>query len=109
MRLEFEGQSDDTFGEYAVFGDDYDNCASGEPIEWLVSNGEDSLIVVGQYSVGGRGGWMIGVQPHDPEDDDRGVPDWPICFEPNGYRGRLVIEVPGEATIRCLQREEGEG
>ncbi len=34
--LRFEGYSDDTFGEVAHFKDDYDNCASGKPIEYLV-------------------------------------------------------------------------
>lgn len=34
--LRFEGYSDDTFGEVAHFKDDYDNCASGKQIEYLV-------------------------------------------------------------------------
>jgi hypothetical protein len=38
--LRFEGYSDDTFGEYAHTNNDYDNCASGESIEFLV---EDTL------------------------------------------------------------------
>ena len=35
--LRFEGYSDDTFGEIAHTKDDYDNCASGAPIEYLVA------------------------------------------------------------------------
>lgn len=34
--LHFIGYSDDTFGEYRHFHDDYDCCASGEPIVWLL-------------------------------------------------------------------------
>ena len=32
IKLRFEGYSDDTFGEYGVTNDDYDNSASGKPI-----------------------------------------------------------------------------
>jgi hypothetical protein len=35
--LRFEGFSDDTFGELTT-REDYDNCASGEPITFLVKS-----------------------------------------------------------------------
>jgi hypothetical protein len=50
--LRFEGYSDDTFGEYAVTRDDYDNCASGEPVEFLItapSLPEAGMVVTGQH------------------------------------------------------------
>lgn len=58
--LRFEGYSDDTFGEVAHFKDDYDNCASGKPIEYLVLgpaiDGQPQLgvVVTGQHCPGGR-------------------------------------------------------
>lgn len=102
--LHFEGASDDTFGEYKSLNDDWDNCASGEPIEWLVTSGEESLIVFGQYCPNSATGWMIGVARAN-EDDDTHLPDWPMRFERGRreYSPRLVIEAPDDVAMRCLQ------
>jgi len=57
--LWFEGSSDDTFGmTQSANADDYDNGASGEPIEWRVwSPSEDAgIIVTGQFSPGNTDG-----------------------------------------------------
>jgi hypothetical protein len=106
--LRFEGQSDDTFGEVAYFRDDFDNAASGAPIEYLVEHGTDALIVTGQFCPGHSGSWLIGVANHDPQAEDRPLPRWPIRIEPmayrNGYTPSLVIEAPEGVKIRCLQR-----
>lgn len=108
VQLRFEGYSDDTFGEYQHTNDDYDNCASGKPIEWLVQapNGE-SLIVFGQYAPGSVGGWMIGVGTHDPDHNDDPLPPWPIRLTrgERPYSPALHITAPAGTTIRCLQRE----
>jgi len=112
--LIFGGSSDDTFGEITPRGDDYDNCASGKPIEWLiesVSEGE-SILVVGQYCPGAATGWLIGVARAD-EDDDKPIPDWPVRIVRNPdarmtYSPALEIDVPDDATLRCLQREQSE-
>jgi len=106
-RLIFEGHSDDTFGEYGVTHDDYDNCASGNPIIWEVRGDGTGLLVHGQYGCGKwpqrvPGCWVIGVQPF--EDNWCG---WPMRFElaDNGYSPRLIIDAPDDVTIDCLNRK----
>jgi hypothetical protein len=110
--LRFEGYSDDTFGEVAHFRDDYDNCASGKPIEYLVQHGPHGLIVTGHHCPGNSGSWLIGVANHDPDADDRDFPRWPMRIEAqnyrNGFQPSLVIDAPEGVTIRCLQRAESE-
>lgn len=108
-RYVFEGGSDDTFGEYSITQDDYDNCASGEPIRWKLSLPDGSgLLVVGVYAtnalVSPADGWMIGVATLL---ENRPV-DWPVMMEPShgGYRNRLIVEAPVEARLVCLTREE---
>jgi hypothetical protein len=103
--LHFEGGSDDTFGEYNTLSDDYDNCASGKPIRWLVTAPDgESLIVFGQFCPNPAMGWMIGVARAD-EDDDTALPKWPMRFErgEREYSPRLVIEAPDGVKIRCLE------
>jgi hypothetical protein len=109
--LRFEGYSDDTFGEVEHFKDDYDNCASGRPIEYLVEHKETGLglVVTGQHCPGNSGSWLIGVAIHDPELDDPDLPRWPMRIEAqnyrNGFQPSLVIDAPEGLTIRCLQKD----
>ncbi|MGV2864419.1 hypothetical protein [Achromobacter sp. AGC39] len=109
--LRFEGYSDDTFGEVEHSKDDYDNCASGRPIEYLVEHKESGLglIVTGQHCPGNCGSWLIGVANHDPQLDDHDFPRWPMRIEAlnyrNGFQPSLVIEAPDGVTIRCLQKD----
>jgi hypothetical protein len=107
--LRFEGYSDDTFGEYAYTNDDYDNCASGKPIEYHVFDPAEEIgvVVTGQYCPGNSTGWMIGVAVWHPPgtDEEACVLGWPMRFEPNGYRNSLVIEAPECVRLRCLTRE----
>jgi hypothetical protein len=103
MRLAFEGYSDDTFGEVTI-REDYDNCASGEPIMFRVRCGDEGLVVVGQYSVKNLTMWTIGVSTWDPtdQDDDTPLPGWDIRLVPSDdtpYSPRLEIVTPGEATV----------
>jgi hypothetical protein len=111
--LRFEGYSDDTFGEYAHTNDDYDNCSSGESIEYLVQDPATGLgvVVTGQYCPGRSTGWMIGVANYKPDDFDAAMPDWPIRFEPNGHRQEptLVIEAPDGVLVRCLELDRDDG
>jgi hypothetical protein len=97
--LRFEGFSDDTFGELTT-REDYDNCASGEPITFLVKSSEGELMVQGQYCPGPATGWLIGIARHD-EDDDKPIPAWPMHFEhaEREYSPRLVIEAPDDVTV----------
>ena len=109
--LKFHGYSDDTFGEYGVTNDDYDNCASGAPIEYCVSNGEGGLIVTGQHCPGSSGSWMVGVANYDPEYKDRPMPRWPMRIESEdvgqrGFNPCLIIEAPDDVVISCLNRKE---
>lgn len=107
--LRFAGNSDDTFGEYGVTNDDYDNCASGEPIEFMVSSGTERLMVTGQYCPSRMsGGWMIGVTSViDPGGPDRPIPAWPIRFEQSEreYSPVLIIVAPDDVEVRCLTRK----
>lgn len=112
--LWFEGSSDDTFGltrcgDDTSRCDDYDNCASGKPIEWRVWSPEtdDSLIVTGQYAPGTSEGWLIGIAPAPHVDgEEHNIPTWPIRFERGGreYSPRLVIEAPDDVQVDCLTR-----
>jgi hypothetical protein len=106
--LRFEGKSDDTFGEYAHTNDDYDNCASGKPIEWLVAHRESGvgLIVTGQYCPGASGGWLIGIANWDPDGLDTDMPQWPMRFEraERTYSPALVIEAPVGVSLTCITR-----
>jgi hypothetical protein len=113
ITLRFEGASDDTFGEFAHFKDSYDNCASGTPIDWLVTapGVVGGLVVSGQYArTGTEACWMVGVAAYDPNHDDLSIPDWPIKVvrSERGYSPALVIEAPSNATIKCMQLEEAE-
>jgi len=113
--LRFEGYSDDTFGEYAHSNDDYDNCASGEPIEYLVlgpavdGQTPSGIVVTGHYYPGESYSWMIGVANYDPDFEDRNLPDWPMRIEPASstrYNPSLLIEAPEGVTLRCLTRDK---
>lgn len=108
--LRFQGHSDDTFGEVSHFDDDYDNCASGKPIEYLVEceGVEGGIVVTGQHCPNNSGSWLIGVANYDPKHNDRDMPKWPIRIEPMkgtyGFTPALIIEAPDGVTIKCLQR-----
>lgn len=114
ITLRFEGYSDDTFGEVAHFKDDFDNCASGKPIEYLVHSEAAGcgLIVTGQHCPGNSGSWLIGVSNFDPNFEDVAMPRWPVRIEPqayrNGFNPSLLIDAPDDVTIRCLQITEDE-
>lgn len=109
--LRFEGSSDDTFGEIAHTKDDFDNCASGKPIEYLVEHPPTSmaLVVTGQFCPGSSGTWMIGVANYDPDSQDLNFPRWPMRIEPqqyrNGFNPSLVIEAPDGVVVTCLNRD----
>lgn len=112
--LWFEGSSDDTFGLTNDSTDDYDNCASGRPIEWRVWSPSErrGLLVVGQYCPGSCDGWLIGVSRAPGADDDIDVPLPPwvatIIKGERSYSPRLVLTVPDDVEVDCLQRIEGE-
>jgi hypothetical protein len=86
--LIFGGYSDDTFGEITPRGDDYDNCASGKPIEWLVESASEgaALLVFGQYAPGNAHGWVVGIAPWDPNHMDKPMPSWPATLAPDPKR-----------------------
>lgn len=104
----FSGRSDDTFGEYETSKDDYDNCASGEPIKFELKDANGfGFFVAGQYSPNGSGCWSIAVEPID---EDK-YPDWEIKFvspsdhNPCPYTMLLSIEAPDDAILTCLSRD----
>lgn len=104
----FGGSSDDTFGEITARGDDYDNCGSGAPIEWLIQDPPtgDAMLVVGQYCPSAAGGWLVGVARPAFVADDEHLPDWPVRIvrSDRTYSPALEIDVPDTATLRCIQR-----
>ena len=108
--LIFQGSSDDTFGLVNDTTDDFDNCASGKPIDWLIQHAGEGVIVTGQYAPDRLpiAGWVIGLSVYDPGAEDLPMPKWPAHFSrDDSYRGvlRLVIHVPQDAEITCLTRE----
>jgi len=104
----FEGHSDDTFGEYGQTNDDYDNCASGEPIRYRLATPDGAgIVVTGMHCYPGQvgAGWMIGVETLY---EDMPV-DWPTTMRPSyeGYRNQLTVEAPDDAELVCLNRKPG--
>lgn len=108
----FQGNSDDTFGEYNVTKDDYDNCASGAPIEYLITaeGVSGGVLVTGQYARRDLASWEISIAAYDPSADDDPMPDWPITIRRSdrGYSPLLIIAAPDNAVLRCLTREANE-
>ena len=105
--FKFEGCSDDTFGEYAITSDDFDNCASGDPIKYRLATPDGAgIVITGQHSPepDDSGCWMIGVNLID---EDKPV-DWKILTTPAHKRSRnqLIVEAPDDAELTCLTREE---
>jgi hypothetical protein len=69
------------------------------------------LVVVGQYAPDGCDGWLIGVAPHDPKHEDVPIPPWPMVLRPcagTPYSPELLVEVPDNFDLRCLEREDEE-
>jgi len=106
--LTAQGSSDDTFGVYGAGpDDDYDNCASGEPIMFLLTSRKtgESMIVFGQYAPGAADGWVVGVAPdfslHHAE---RPIPTWPMHLQPSDviYSPALVIDAPDDVTVEHI-------
>lgn len=102
-RFQFEGHSDDTFGEYRETGIDYDNCASGTPISFRLDSSEGSMIVIGQYSRLNNGSWDIGIaQIEDGYGSHLSIPKWNMQFSSDGYSVVLEIEAPNDTVLTCL-------
>lgn len=96
--LEFYGDSDDTFGEYRITGQDCDNCGSGEPIQCIVDCGESGrVMVVGIYSnvAMGSGCWLIGVTKVDYDEQ---FPEWNFRYKEseNSYSPGLMMDLPDD-------------
>ena len=95
--LRFVGHSDDTFGEETT-GVDHDNCANGEPIDFLVSTILGAVIVSGHYDY--RECWAIGIRLAR---EGAELPAWPMRFEPeHGYSHALDIEAPSDVVVEYL-------
>lgn len=112
MMLVFHGYSDDTFGEYLAFNDDFDDAGSGTPIEWVITAPDgDQLVVFGQYCHGSSTGWTVGVYSQEQDGTEIDIPEWPISVERSerAYSPALFVSAPVGSTIRCLQRREGDG
>ena len=99
--FEFEGFSDDTFGEYAGSCIDFDNCADGTPISFELKTPDGvGIVVTGQYAPGDLQTWLIGVAPIN---EDKQV-DWHMNFKnaSNGYSMVLHVVAPMNTTLTCL-------
>jgi hypothetical protein len=108
--LKFEGYFDNLFGEYGHTNDEYDNCASGEPIKWIVRDPATgfAVIVTGQHCPD-ECCWLIGISNGT---DNAPFMAWPMRLESRensyGDEARLVIEAPDSVEVRCLTREQNE-
>lgn len=99
--LRFEGYGDDTFGEYGVTNEDYDNCAANTPIQCIVDcGGRGRVMVVWQYSriSCGNGCWTVGISK--VEEDDF-LPDWNYRYRPGSleYSPAMEIDVPDDFKL----------
>jgi hypothetical protein len=108
-KLVFEGHSDDTFGEYESFKDDYDCCASGALIAFKLTDRDgNGLIVCGQYGESKwpkpmPACWVVGVSLLD---EDTPIPNWPMAYTYEGYSPILTIIAPDDVTMECLNRKD---
>lgn len=105
----FEGHSDDTFGEYGVTNDDYDNCASGRPIQFsLIQPDKSGIIVTGIYcnSINRGEGWMIGIENLSEANPFTGE----CILNPSykGYRNQLTVSAHDDSVLTCLNRSDSE-
>jgi len=102
-QLKFHGYSDDTFGEYGVTMDDYDNCASGSPIQWLVESPSQhtAFVVVGRYDEDTDGVWEVGIRQYA---EGTAIPQWPMRFEHDEHSAILLIDCPDDVAVTCLNR-----
>lgn len=95
--LVFYGNSDDTFGEYGVTNQDYNNSASGKPIQCAIDCGEHGrVLVVGQYNDAtmGSGCWIVGVTK--VHDEDGIFPDWNFRYKESEvpHSPALMMDLP---------------
>jgi len=106
MELRFEGYSDDTFGEYAIFNKEHDNCANGKPIIFKVFNEKDSVLVFGQFCPGTAFGWMIGVSRGEDNDEETPMPNWSICYAEGKWplSPALIMDVPPDCNIELVKQ-----
>lgn len=101
--FKFQGYSDDTFGEYAITNEDYDNCASGKPIQFELKTPDGAgIVITGLYcnQINKGDGWMIGVNTIN---EDKPI-DWEVSMNPSheGYRNQLIVIAPDDAELVCL-------
>ena len=104
--FQFEGASDDTFGEYNQTNEDYDNCASGKPIQFKLSTPDgEGVLVTGIYCLEGVwkncSGWSIAVATLD---EDKPLNGWTFELKPDheGYRNQLTVVAPDSAELELL-------
>lgn len=95
--LEFYGNSDGTFGEYGITGQDCDNCGNGKPIQCVVDCGDRGrVLVVGQFNGAtlGSGCWTVGVTKVD--ECDEAFPDWNFRYRESDvpYSPALLMDLP---------------
>lgn len=101
QELCFRGASDDLFYvEGDKFGEEL-GCFSKPCILQLWSKREASgLLVIGHYSLGDNGTWMIGVAQME---EDIHIPEWPTSFyNATGYSVGMRITVPEDCVITDL-------
>lgn len=92
--LVFRGYSDDIFAVEGDRNDEQDNCDSGEPMAYKVTDAiNNGLYVVGTYDsdieeLTGVPCWTIGISQLDEGED---LPVWDIRFDSDGHTPILVI------------------
>ena len=109
--FKFAGYSDDTFGEFEVTNNFFDNCSTGEPIQYELKTPEGvGVVITGMYSnsINKGDGWMIGVNVID---EHKPVIDWRFRLEPSyeRYQNLLIVEAPVNSELTCLTKESEDG
>ena len=94
--LKFKGYSDDTFAELTT-RQDFDNCADGSPIQFLMESQDGArLVVTGLYTH--TGVWSVGICT----EEDCTLPNWPMRWTADGYSTVLEIDVPDGTKVACI-------
>lgn len=106
----FQGHSDDVFC-YQIYqdgrtidSDEMDDCAAGAHfMVHLRSESQGELVVVGRYSPGKSGTWMIGLMPTE---EGMPIPEWDMSWlnAANGYSPQLVLQTPDDTVIVSAEK-----
>lgn len=90
--FEFFGYSDDLFCVTGSFSEEQDDCANQTKMSYLLSNGDEKVMIVsGQYGIGGDC-WAITIEPLC--ESLLPLKDWSFKYNPKDYGVSFIVKTP---------------